>query len=302
MAVIAEQQSIKIGLSVWSGYPESVKGFKKGLEKYGYFEGKNVSFIYRNANGDKQTQQSIAKELLNEDVDMVYSLTTPGTVIIKETLPAETPIVFSIVTYPADSGLIEAFDYSGNNLVGTSNFIQLHHYVELLKIALPKAKTLAIFHRKGEPNSKIQAVNLIRLFKRQGIMVHDFEPSSIAETVEMAKTVVGKVDAFITTTDTLMQGGGERALIELSQQHSIPILSSNKSGIEQGSTFGPVADFYTLGMMSGDMAGKILSGNVQPYNLTSQYQSPPTFLVNKQRLNKLGIVLPESFSGLVYVN
>ncbi len=105
---------------------------------------------------------------------MVYSLTTLGTVIIKEALPAETPIIFSIVIYPVDSGLSEAFDYSGNNLVGASNFIQLHHYVGLLTLALPQAKTLAIFHRKSEPNYKIRVANLI---KGQGINVLDFDPS-----------------------------------------------------------------------------------------------------------------------------
>ena len=56
-------------------------------------------------------------------MDLVYSLTTPGTAIVKEVLPSDTPIVFSIVTYPADAGLIESFEYSGNNLVGTSNYV-----------------------------------------------------------------------------------------------------------------------------------------------------------------------------------
>ncbi len=52
-----------------------------------------------------------------------------------------------------------------------------------------------------------------------------------------------KADVFMTTTDTLMQGGGEEELIKISLDKKIPILSSNKKGIGQGSTFGPVADF-----------------------------------------------------------
>ena len=50
-----------------------------------------------------------------------------------------------------------------------------------------------------------------------------------------------------------MQGGGEQALIEISLDKKIPVLSSNKTGIEQGSTFGIVAVFYVLGQMSGEM-------------------------------------------------
>jgi len=299
--VNAEQEKLTIGLSVWSGYPESVRGFKDALVEGGFVEGTNIEFIHRNALSNRESQKKIAAEFSDSNVDMVYSLTTPGTIIIKEALPAQTPVVFSIVTYPADSGLIEAFDYSGNNLVGTSNFVPLQNYVDLLKSVLPEAKTIAIFHRKGEPNSKIQASNLIRLFKKKGIKVLDIEPESINETVKFAKKLVNLVDAFVTTTDTLMQNGAERALIELSIQHSIPILSSNKKGIEQGSTFGPVADFYTLGKMSGNMAVQILQGEAAPHTLESKYQNPPTFLINKSRFNKLGLRFSTQIDGVVYV-
>lgn len=298
----AQQEKKLVGLSVWSGYPTSVQGFKDGLEKHGFIEGENVSFLYGNAQGNNQTQQNIANHFLANKVDLVYSLTTPGTIVIKETMAENTPIVFSIVTYPADSGLIEAFDYSGNNLVGTSNFIPLHHYVDLLLAALPKAKTLAIFHRKGEPNSKIQAVNLIRLFKRKGIKVIDLQPQTIEETRSMAESLVGEVDGFITTTDTLMQDGAELALIAISKEHNIPILSSNKKGIEQGATFGPVADFYILGQLSGDMAGQILKGSVKPHELMSKHQEPPTFLVNKARMGALNITLNDTIGALAYVD
>jgi len=292
----------KIGLSVWSGYPQSVKGFKDSLAEQGFIEGENTQFIYRNANADKQTQNEIAKEFQNQKLDLIYSLTTPGTVIVKDTLDPETPIVFSIVTYPADSGLIESFNYSGNNLVGTSNYVPLVHYVDLLIKLMPDIKKVAIFHRKGEPNSKIQALNLSRLFRRNKIQVIDQQPSSIDEVASMGKALISQVDAFITTTDTLMQSGGEQALIQLSKQYKVPILSSNKQGIIDGSTFGTVADFYILGKMSGDMAAKILNGQSTPTKLKTKLQNPPTILINKQRAKDLGIVIPHSLTNVVYVD
>ena len=123
----------------------------------GLVEGRNVEYLYRDSGGDSGKQREIAQEFKEAGVDLVYSLTTPGTAIVKEVMPEDTPIVFSIVTYPADSGLIESFEYSGNNLVGTSNYVALRHYVNLLQAAVPGATTVAIFHRKGEPNSRIQA-------------------------------------------------------------------------------------------------------------------------------------------------
>lgn len=130
-------------------------------------------------------------------MDLVYSLTTPGTTIIKKIMPETTPIVFSIVTYPADSGLIESFEYFGNNLVGTSKYVELTNYVKLLKTILPHTKTLAIFHREKEPNSKIQAANMIRLLKREGIRTIDLEPETVKEMHQMALAIAAKVDVFM---------------------------------------------------------------------------------------------------------
>ena len=288
-----------IGLSVWSGYPRSVDGFKAGLAEAGLIENQHIRFMAGNSGGDKNKQQSVATTFKDAKVDLVYSLTTPGTAIIKKVVPDTTPIVFSIVTYPADSGLIESFEYSGNNLVGTSNFVPYAHYVSLLNKILPEARTVAIFHRKSEPNSKIQATNLRRILTRQGLEVSIQTPTSLDEVKSMAQSVVAsKVDVLITTTDTLMQSGGENILIDISLANGVPILSSNKAGIEAGATFGPVADFYTLGKMSGQMAANILLNKVSPSSISSQWQNPPQYLVNKSSFKKLKINLP---SGLNFV-
>lgn len=286
-------KAYKIGISEWTGYPESVRGFKNSMEAGGFVEGRNVIYMDRKSGLDPDKQRQIALSFRNAGVDLVYSLTTPGTLIMKQIIPENTPIVFSIVAYPADCGLIESFEYSGNNLVGTSNYVELTNYIGLLKLALPQARSMAIFRRKTEPNSKIQAANIIRLASKRGIHVIDLPLDSVDEVRESALKLAGQVDVFMTTTDTLMQGGGEQALIGVSLEKKIPILSSNKIGIEQGSTFGVVADFYVLGQMSGQMAVKILKENIRPAQLESTIEDPPLTLINRRSVGLLGISIPE---------
>ncbi|MGC8659779.1 MAG: ABC transporter substrate-binding protein [Desulfomonilaceae bacterium] len=292
----------KIGVSEWTGYPECVRGFKNSMEAAGFIEGKNVVYIDQKSGLDPEKQREIALSFRKMDVDLVYSLTTPGTLIMKQIMPESTPIVFSIVTYPTDCGLIESFEYSGNNVVGTSNYVELTKYISLLRVVLPQARTMAIFRRNREPNSKIQAANIIRLAGRQGIHVVDTPLDSVDQVRETALKLAREVDVFMTTTDTLMQGGGERALIEVSLEKKIPILSSNKIGIEQGSTFGVVADFYVLGQISGQMAGKILKENIRPAELESKIQNPPLTLINRRSSRLLGITIPETkLENVAYV-
>ncbi|MCP4286881.1 MAG: hypothetical protein GY792_20955, partial [Gammaproteobacteria bacterium] len=81
-----------IGLSVWTGYPASVRGFKDALAEGGFIDGKNINYQYAKSGPSKNRQREIAQKFKTEAVDMVYSLTTPGTVIIKEVMAPETPI------------------------------------------------------------------------------------------------------------------------------------------------------------------------------------------------------------------
>lgn len=74
----------RIGVSTWASYPNSVRGFKEAMAEAGLVEGKNVEYLYRESGGDRDRQREIAHEFKAAGVDLVYSLTTPGTSIVKE--------------------------------------------------------------------------------------------------------------------------------------------------------------------------------------------------------------------------
>ncbi len=182
-----------VGISTWNHYPSSVTGFKASLSSKGLEEGKDVIYLERSAQADKNKQREIAQYFKSQKVDLVYSLTTSGTVIIKQVMPDKTPIVFSIVTYPADAGLIESMEYSANNLVGTSNYVPEKYFYEIIDGVFPHAKSVIIFHRYGEPNSKIQAVNLKRLIKKTGADVKIVSAKSLDDLAKKAKKYIDKL-------------------------------------------------------------------------------------------------------------
>ncbi len=293
-----------IGISTWNSYPSSVQGFKRSLTEQGLIEGEDIVYLERSSGANKEQQREIAKFFKNQKVDLVYSLTTSGTVIIKDIMPDKTPIVFSIVTFPADAGLIESFEYSANNLVGTSNYIPEKNFQNILKSVFPTAKSVVIFHRYGEPNSKIQAINLKRLMKKTGADVKIISANSLDDLHDKASAAIKKLnpDVLVTTTDTLMQSGGEQVLIKLANKNKIAVLSSNKKGIELGATLGPVADFKILGAMSGLMAGKILKQGTLPTHMATKTQAPPLILVNESAFKKLGLTIPEHLVNVKYVD
>ncbi|MFH1762511.1 MAG: ABC transporter substrate binding protein, partial [bacterium] len=113
-----KKNSLKIiGISQWVSNPEydrNIAGFKDKLAEYGFIENKNLKYIIKIAEADKTKQREIIKSFKDNKVDLIYSLTTPGTLIAKEIIK-DIPIVFSIVTYPAKAGVIKSIENSGCN-------------------------------------------------------------------------------------------------------------------------------------------------------------------------------------------
>ena len=116
---------VKIGIAGWGSNPEfrrSIDGFKESLAAKGYIEGENVEFITLNSETDLAVQRQIIERFVAQEVDLIYTLTTFGT-LTAMSVTKEIPIVFSVVTYPVESNVIASLASSGNSVVGTRNYI-----------------------------------------------------------------------------------------------------------------------------------------------------------------------------------
>ena len=168
-----ETKPVTIGIAQWVTNPEytrNVEGFKAGLAEEGFVEGAQVQFLLENPDADIQHQREIINSFVQAEVDLIYSLTTPGTLIAKS-LTNRIPIVFSIVTYPVRANVIESLRSSKNNLVGTRNYIPPSRQYYTFERIYPHTRALAVVHRKGEPNSIIQANELKSILEERGIRV-----------------------------------------------------------------------------------------------------------------------------------
>ena len=94
--------------------------------------------------------------------------------IIKGTAK-EIPIVFSIVTYPVESGVIASLESSGNNLVGTRNYVPASRQYRHFSKIVPDMKKIAFVRHLGEPNSAFQKEEFSVFLEAKGISLVDVE-------------------------------------------------------------------------------------------------------------------------------
>ena len=83
-----------------------------------------VTFDYTlfNGQGDATTLNQIGAELVGKGVDLIVPIATPAVKIMQSaTEDTEIPIVFSAVSDPVGSGIVDALDAPGGRITGTSD-------------------------------------------------------------------------------------------------------------------------------------------------------------------------------------
>ncbi len=282
-----------IGIAKWTeseDYSTNIQGFKDGLNRMGFVEGANVVYLIESANANLSIQKKILQDFKDKKVDMVYSLTTPGTLIAKDEFTT-IPIVFSIVTYPVDAGLIKNWYASENNLVGTSDHISIEKQFSFYS-KIKSFTKIAFVHRKGDLDSDIQLQELKDYAFKNNIQVIEIAPTNLGDLKEQITRSINKVDAIYNSCDTLVQNGGEQITIHVATLNKKPSFSCNKEGAEEGALAADAADLYKLGFSSGQKAGFVLQG-IKPESLISEIEADEFTIINLKTAQTLGLTVPE---------
>jgi len=121
-------------------------GFRQGLERRGWSEGRNVS-IYARFPADSSTErlQVLARELIALQPDVVFAQTTPiVTALQRETRTI--PIVFANIADPIGSGFVASLKRPGGNITGLMLFEAsvTGKWLAMLKEIAPRLERVAL--------------------------------------------------------------------------------------------------------------------------------------------------------------
>ncbi len=290
---------VTVGVARWGSNPSfgfSIDGFKKGLADNGYIEGDNIRFVIKNPENDLKTQREIIGSFISDKVDLIYSLTTPGTVVAKDMtgkMDNPIPVVFSICTYPVESNLIASLESSENNLVGTRNYVPFPQQYYVFERLYPDTKSIAVVRRVGELNSSNQFKEVKMLLEGRGIKVVDVAAVDLDDMHNKLQAVISSVDSVFSTCDTLTHSvGGEEIIVALSKKYKKPSFACNKEGVLKGHLIGNVGDFRAIGEISGEKAALILKG-AKPTWLETESPRENYIILNQTTADILNLDVPD---------
>jgi putative ABC transport system substrate-binding protein len=123
----------------------NVATLRQRLRELGYFEGQNVHFEYRWAEGKRDRLAELAADLLRHNVDVLVTTGTPAVRVAKQATRS-VPIVMAQVGDAVENGIVASLARPGGNITGVSfmNPEIQSKWLELVTEASPKIRRVAV--------------------------------------------------------------------------------------------------------------------------------------------------------------
>src|SRR5512138_204270 len=123
-----------------------VDAFREGLANAGFVEGRDVSIVYRYADGRYERLPSLARSLVTQGVAVLVATASGAAVHAARDATRTIPIIFTLGNDPVAMGLVPSLGRPGGNLTGAMLFAQslMSKRLELLRELLPQARAFAV--------------------------------------------------------------------------------------------------------------------------------------------------------------
>ena len=276
----------------------SARAFVHGLRDLGYVEGQNLILERRSAEGHAERYHDIIAELVQLNVDVIVTVSTP---MIREAKAITTtvPIVMGASNMDVlNLGLVSSLAKPGGNITGN---IQLFDpeidakRLELLKEMLPSASRVACLSRIEEwesPWGQSVEVAAQKLGLTMVLAAHTTDNYEVA----LAFVTASRVDALFVYPGA-NQYGSRKMLVDFASKNRLPDSHGFREAVEVGGLMSYGASIPALWQRAATYVDKILKG-ANPGELPIMLPTKFEFVINRRTADALGIPVPSSLIAL----
>jgi len=234
------------------------EGILEGLAKEGFVDGKNLTVIYENAQGNPTTAAQIAQKFAGLQLDVIIPISTPSAQTIVQQIK-KTPIIFAAISDPLSAKIVSSLTHPGENVTGVADIPPLQEQLNFMETCIPHLKTLGVVYNPGEVNNVSFLKELRRLAHKKQIKIVVAAAPKSADVNAAAKSIVSKVDAIFIGNDNTVVSGLE-PLIKVSLDANKPLFVSDPDSVNRGAFAAYAYDQRQIGQQVGKMVVEVLKG------------------------------------------
>ena len=273
-------------------YSTRIEAFRQGLRELGYVEGKDIAIEYRYAEGNIESLQDFAAELIRLKVDILVVAGSEATVAAKRATK-EIPIVMANVGDPIARGIVASLARPGGNVTGlTSVSTDLSgKRLELLKETVPKLARVGVL---WNPSDQGAAANFketeatARAFK---VRVQSLEVRSANDFESAFKAAIaGRVHALNVLQSGVINTHRIR-IVEFATKSRLPTMFAEGAHVESGGLMSYGPSFPDMYRRAATYVDKILKGRT-PSDLPVEQPMKFEFIINLITAKQIGLTIP----------
>ena len=259
--------------------------------------GDAVAFELQNAAGDTPTCATIANGFVSAGVDLILAnATAPLQAAVAAT--SDIPILGTSVTeYGVALGISDFNGVVGTNVSGTSDLAPLDQQAAMVQEWFPDAKTVGLLYCSAEPNSQYQVDTVQAELEKLGYTCTQYAFSDTNDMASVTQNAADNSDViYVPTDNTCANNTG--VIDNICRPAGVPIIAGEE-GICGGCGVATLSiSYYDLGVTTGEMAVKILTGEADISEMPIEYAPQFTKKYNEAICADLGLTVPEGYEAI----
>ena len=273
----------------------ATQGFKDAVEEG---LGKdNVTFEEQNASGDSATCATIINQFVSDNVDLILANATPALQAAAQGTDT-IPVLGTAVTEYGVALDIDNFDgLVGTNVSGTSDLAPLDQQAAMLQELFPDAKNVGLLYCSAEANSQYQVDTVQAALEKLGYTCKQYSFSDSNDLASVATTAANESDVIYLPTDNTVASNTE-IVRNICEPAGVPIIAGEE-GICAGCGVATLSiSYYDLGVATGKMAVKILTGEANVSEMPIEYAPEFTKKYNPELAEAMGVTIPDDYVAI----
>ena len=259
--------------------------------------GDAVAFELQNAAGDTPTCATIANGFVSAGVDLILAnATAPLQAAVAAT--SDSPSLGTSVTeYGVALGISDFNGVVGTNVSGTSDLAPLDQQAAMVQEWFPDAKTVGLLYCSAEPNSQYQVDTVQAELEKLGYTCTQYAFSDTNDMASVTQNAADNSDViYVPTDNTCANNTG--VIDNICRPAGVPIIAGEE-GICGGCGVATLSiSYYDLGVTTGEMAVKILTGEADISEMPIEYAPQFTKKYNEAICADLGLTVPEGYEAI----
>ena len=277
-----------------SSLEPQVLAFLRGMQEAGYVDGQSVVYEYRFAEERPERLPVLIAELLDSNVDLVWTYGTPASIAARDAT-STTPVVFVGGGDPIGLGLVQSLARPGGNLTGATAFSTIlnRKRLEILKEVAPRTSHVALL---------LDATSVLRTTvldetraagQALGTEISPYEARSPEDCIAAFQAAkAAGADALLVQPSPIFLRF-RSSITDLARDSRLPSLFSDSEFTEAGGllSYGPNAmETYHRSASNVD---RILKG-AKPADVPVTQPTQFEFVINLKTARELGLNIPSS--------